>query len=50
MSSNRWPKGAYDPGVITSVPYAIVGGMLIAAVVREFKSRRPIITAERSLA
>ena len=43
-------KGAYDPGVIMSVPYAIVGAMMVAAVAREFKSRRPIVTAERSLA
>jgi hypothetical protein len=43
-------KGAYDPGVIMSVPYAIVGGLLLGAVAREFKSRRPVITAERSLA
>jgi uncharacterized membrane protein YeaQ/YmgE (transglycosylase-associated protein family) len=43
-------KGAYDPGVIMSVPYAIVGGLLIHAVAREFKSRRPLMAAERSLA
>ena len=43
-------KGAYDPGVIMSVPYAIVGGLMVAAVAREFKSRRPILTTERSLA
>ena len=30
-------KGAYDPGVVMSVPYAIVGGLLVAAVWREFK-------------
>ena len=40
----------YDPGVIMSVPYAIVGGMMVAAVAREFNSRRPIVSTERSLA
>lgn len=30
-------KGAYDPGVITCVPYAIVGAWLVAAVWREFR-------------
>jgi hypothetical protein len=43
-------NGAYDPGVVMSVPYAIVGGMMVAAVAREFKGRRPIVTTERSLA
>jgi hypothetical protein len=43
-------KGAYDPGVITCVPYAAVGCLLVAAVAREFKSRRPIAMTERSLA
>jgi len=27
-------KGAYDPGVVTCVPYAVVGGLLVAAVPR----------------
>ena len=43
-------KGAYDPGAITSVPYAIVGGMLLAAVAREFRGRRPIVVTQGSLA
>jgi hypothetical protein len=33
-------KGAYDPGAVTCVPYAIVGGLLVAAVWREFRSER----------
>jgi hypothetical protein len=45
-------KGAYDPGVITCVPYAIVGALLVAAVWREFKreasgSHRALATANR---
>jgi hypothetical protein len=30
-------KGAYDPGVITCVPYAIAGALLTAEVWREFR-------------
>ena len=30
-------KGAYDPGVITCVPYAIAGALLVAEVWREFR-------------
>jgi len=33
-------KGAYDPGVITCVPYAVVGNLLVAAVWREVKRHR----------
>jgi|SoiMethySBSTD1v2_1073268.scaffolds.fasta_scaffold17689_5 hypothetical protein len=33
-------KGAYDPGVITCVPYAIVGNLLIAAVLKELRRQR----------
>src|SRR5262245_19331861 len=33
-------KGGYDPGVITCVPYAVVGGLLVAAVWSEFKRQR----------
>ena len=43
-------KGAYDPGVITCVPYAVVGYLLVAAAVRELKRRRPIATTETALA
>jgi len=45
-------KGAYDPGVITCVPYAVVGVLLVAAVWREFRreatgSDRAFATASR---
>ncbi len=44
-------KGAYDPGVITCVPYAAVGALLVSAVWREFKregaSARTLATAHR---
>jgi Protein of unknown function with HXXEE motif len=43
-------KGAYDPGVITCVPYSVIGCLLVAAVVQELKRRRPIIAAETVLA
>jgi hypothetical protein len=44
-------KAAYDPGVITCVPYAVVGYLLTAAVARELLGRRqPLATAQRSLA
>ena len=33
-------KGGYDAGVITSVPYAFVGALLVAAVWRELRSGR----------
>lgn len=39
----------YDPGVITCVPYAVVGGLLVAAVVRECKRRYPIAITQRSI-
>ena len=41
-------KGAYDPGVITCVPYAAVGALLVAAVWREFK--REVTSSHRALA
>ena len=45
-------KGAYDPGVITCVPYAVVGALLVAAVWHEFRreaasSHRAFATANR---
>ena len=45
-------KGGYDPGVITCVPYAVVGALLVAAVWREFRreagsSHRAFATANR---
>lgn len=36
-------KGAYDPGVLTCVPYAAVGFQLTVAVAREFIGRRPVV-------
>jgi hypothetical protein len=33
-------KGAYDPGVVTCVPYAIVGALLVDAVWREIRQSR----------
>ena len=41
-------KGAYDPGVVMCVPYAIVGGFLVAAVWREFK--RDVASTNTTLA
>jgi hypothetical protein len=38
-------KGAYDPGVITCVPYAIVGGLLVGAVARELRGNASAVTA-----
>jgi hypothetical protein len=44
-------KGAYDPGVITCIPYAIAGGLLTQTVWREFRrghesaTSAPLITA-----
>lgn len=43
-------SGAYDPGVIVAVPYAVVGYLLVATVVRELRSRRPVGTPETVLA
>jgi hypothetical protein len=38
-------QGGYDPGVVTSVPYAWVGGLLVAAVWREFRTTARAATA-----
>ena len=35
-------RSAYDPGVFTAVPYAVVGYLLVAAVVREMKGLGPL--------
>ena len=43
-------KGAYDAGVITSVPYAVAGCLLVSAVVRELRRPRPLVTTETALA
>lgn len=40
----------YDPGVVTSVPYAVVGCLLLAAVTRERRGPGPILATERSAA
>ena len=42
-------KAAYDPGVITCIPYAIVGGFLVSAVRREFKHERSVAGGRVSL-
>ena len=42
-------KVSYDPGVITCLPYAIVGGYLVSAVWREFKHERSIAASHVSL-
>ena len=33
-------KGAYDPGLVTCIPYAIAGGCLVAATWREYRTTR----------
>jgi len=43
-------KGAYDPGVITCIPYSIAGALLVAAVWREFKHERETANNTRTLA
>jgi hypothetical protein len=43
-------KGAYDPGVVTCIPYAVAGGLMVAAVVRELKLRRLVALTEQSFA
>jgi hypothetical protein len=41
---------SYDPGVLTCIPYAIVGGLLTVAVWRELQVPMPVVAAERRLA
>jgi hypothetical protein len=36
--AEAFQKGGYDPGVLTCVPYAAVGALLVAAVWRALKS------------
>ena len=43
-------KGAYDAGVITSVPYAVAGCLLVSAVARELRRPRPLVSTEAALA
>jgi len=38
-------KGGYDAGLLTCVPYAWVGALLVAAVFREWKQGRPAMDA-----
>lgn len=33
-------RRGYDPGLVTCIPYAIVGNLLVAAVLREFRRTR----------
>jgi hypothetical protein len=33
-------KGAYDPGLVTCIPYAIAGGCLVLATWREYRTTR----------
>jgi hypothetical protein len=35
-------KGGYEAGVVTSIPYAAVGGLLVADIVRELRRGEPI--------
>ena len=41
-------KGAYDPGVLTCVPYAAVGCLLVATVARELTRRQLIVATQGS--
>jgi hypothetical protein len=43
-------KGGYDPGVITCVPYAAVGFLLLESVWREFKRERTSMAGTAELA
>ena len=43
-------KGGYDAGVVTCVPYAVVGALLVAAVWREARRGLPSVSTERSFA
>jgi len=36
-------KRAYDPGVTTAIPYAVVGCLMVAAVARQMKGRRVLL-------
>lgn len=41
---------SYDPGVVTCIPYVMVGALLTAAVWREFHGPAPVGAAQRKLA
>src|SRR5262245_5980328 len=40
--------GGYDPGVVTSIPYAAVGCLMVAEVWREFRRGTAVATTETS--
>ena len=41
-------KGAYDPGVVTCVPYAVLGALLLSAVWREFRRGSSVTSDDTS--
>lgn len=43
-------KGGYDAGLITCIPYAVLGSLLVVAVWREFRRDTGMSTAARSFA
>jgi hypothetical protein len=43
-------NGGYDPGVITCIPYSIVGYLLVQSVWREFQRSRGAVAGVRELA
>jgi len=43
-------EGGYDPGVITCIPYAAVGLLLLESVWREFRRKRTSIAGTADLA
>ena len=43
-------KGSYDAGVVTAIPYALVGSLLIAEVWRAFRRGTAVSTTKTSFA
>jgi hypothetical protein len=43
-------RGGYDAGVVTSIPYAVVGCLLVAEVWREFRKGAAVSIAETTFA
>ncbi len=43
-------KGGYDAGLITCIPYAVLGSLLVVAVWREFRRDAAVATAARTFA
>ena len=41
-------KWAYDPGVVTCVPYAVLGALLLSAVWREFRQESSVASDNAS--